>query len=195
MSNYIGIDPGITGAICVMEKYGNVLYLEDMPVIKIAKAIVKGKKQTYKSEIDEGAIRDILERYEAGHVYIEKVQAMSKPRQGKDGLPVFGVDGKPEKATQGVTSMFNFGLGFGLIRGICTGMKIPYTLVSPQTWKAKILMDMPKENIYFFECKKCKNKAETPQSQCCILCAYSNSPCAPHLKREALRRGLEIRHK
>jgi len=56
------------------------------------------------------------------------------------------------------------------------------------------LIKMAKENIYFFECKKCKNKAETPQSQCCVLCAYGNTPCMPHLLREALRRGLEVRY-
>jgi len=56
------------------------------------------------------------------------------------------------------------------------------------------LIAMPKNNIYFFECRKCKHKAETPQSQCCILCAYGNSPCYPELMRTAQRKGLEVRH-
>jgi len=57
------------------------------------------------------------------------------------------------------------------------------------------MITMPKNNIYFFECRKCKNKAETPQSQCCILCAYGNSPCYPELMRMAQRKGLEVRQK
>ncbi|MEM2956483.1 MAG: GDCCVxC domain-containing (seleno)protein [Candidatus Pacearchaeota archaeon] len=57
----------------------------------------------------------------------------------------------------------------------------------------KNLIKMPKENIYFFECKKCKNKIETPQSQCCILCAYSNSRCYNELIRTAQRNELEVR--
>lgn len=36
---------------------------------------------------------------------------------------------------QGVTSMFNFGRGFGYILGVLEAFKIPYQLVPPQKWK------------------------------------------------------------
>jgi len=85
-----------------------------------------------------------------------------------------------------------------VIKGVFMGKK--RVLKIPKSVKVKCpkcgkntLMEMPKENIYFFECKKCKNKAYTPQSQCCVLCAYGNSPCAPHLQREAIRRKLEVK--
>jgi len=58
----------------------------------------------------------------------------------------------------------------------------------------KTMMSMPKENIYFFSCKKCKQKATVPQSQCCILCAYGNSRCYPELLRLARRKKLEVRN-
>lgn len=36
---------------------------------------------------------------------------------------------------QGVTSMFNFGCGFGWIQGILEALRFPYELVPPQRWK------------------------------------------------------------
>ena len=54
-------------------------------------------------------------------------------------------------------------------------------------------LKMPDESLYYFECKKCKNKLDVPQSQCCMLCAYGNTECAPVLKRQASSKNLEIR--
>ena len=36
---------------------------------------------------------------------------------------------------QGVTSMFNFGKGYGWILGILDAYNVPYELVTPQKWK------------------------------------------------------------
>lgn len=65
----------------------------------------------------ETDIRDLFVQYSVQAVIIEKVWAMPK---------------------QGVTSMFTFGTGFGLIRGICVGLRIPYYLVPPPTWRKAI---------------------------------------------------------
>jgi crossover junction endodeoxyribonuclease RuvC len=46
---------------------------------------------------------------------------------------------------QGVASMFNFGMGFGMWQGILCALQIPYTLVHPVTWKKAIMRDMGKE--------------------------------------------------
>ncbi len=56
---------------------------------------------------------DILERYPTAHVYIEKAQAMPG---------------------QGVSSMFNYGLGFGELLGVVAAFKMTSTLVHPRTW-------------------------------------------------------------
>jgi len=84
-----------------------------MPTLKLTKS---------KKTIDEQALREYFVKYKVKHVYIEKVSA----RPG-----------------QGVTSMFNFGAGWGLIRGICVGLGLSYTLVHPKTWKKVICKDMP----------------------------------------------------
>ena len=36
---------------------------------------------------------------------------------------------------QGVTSMFNFGQSFGVIKGICSAMQLPIHFVRPTRWK------------------------------------------------------------
>ena len=36
---------------------------------------------------------------------------------------------------QGVTSMYNFGQSFGVIKGICAAMQLPMYFVRPAKWK------------------------------------------------------------
>ena len=36
---------------------------------------------------------------------------------------------------QGVTSMFNFGQSFGVLKGICAALKLPIYFVRPTKWK------------------------------------------------------------
>ena len=36
---------------------------------------------------------------------------------------------------QGVTSMFNFGQSFGILKGICAAMQLPMYFVRPAKWK------------------------------------------------------------
>lgn len=39
---------------------------------------------------------------------------------------------------QGVTSMFTYGEGYGMIQGILIARKIPFTLVPPRVWQLKL---------------------------------------------------------
>lgn len=49
---------------------------------------------------------------------------------------------------QGVRSMFSFGTGWGLVRGICAGLGLPYELVRPQEWQNRMLRGQPKGSEY-----------------------------------------------
>jgi len=49
---------------------------------------------------------------------------------------------------QGVVSMFTFGTGWGLVRGICAGMALPYELIRPQEWQKVMLTGQPKGSEY-----------------------------------------------
>ena len=107
----IGIDPGISGAICFF-KDGQVKEIIDMPVMAEGK---KNKRQingpqTYNEilkRINKFQKKDII-------VVIEQVSAMPG---------------------QGVTSMFNFGQSFGILKGICSAMQLPMYFVRPAKWK------------------------------------------------------------
>lgn len=81
---------------------------EDGLELEVMPTVAAGRRR----EIDEQAVVAWLLEHRPRCVFIERVQAMPK---------------------QGVVSMFTFGVGWGLIRGICAGMGIPYELVQPPT--------------------------------------------------------------
>jgi len=107
----IGIDPGISGALCFFED-GQVKEIIDMPVMADGK---KNKRQINASQtyneiskrINKLPKKDII-------VVIEQVSAMPG---------------------QGVTSMFNFGQSFGVLKGICSAMQLSMHFVRPAKWK------------------------------------------------------------
>ena len=107
----IGIDPGISGSICFF-KDGKILDVIEMPTMTEGK---KNKKQVNGSQIYNEILKRIkkIEKQEI-RVVIEKVSAMPK---------------------QGVTSMFNFGQSFGILKGICSAMQLPMYFVRPAKWK------------------------------------------------------------
>ena len=107
----IGIDPGISGAICFFEE-GEIKDVIDMPVMADGK---KNKKQINGSQIFN-EISERVKNYKTENinVIIEQVSAMPG---------------------QGVTSMFNFGQSFGVLKGICAAMQLPIFFVRPAKWK------------------------------------------------------------
>ena len=107
----IGIDPGISGSICFLED-GIIKDVLEMPTMIEGK---KNKKQVNGSQIyNEISFR--IKTYEKKNikVVIEQVSAMPG---------------------QGVTSMFNFGQSFGILKGICSAMQLPIYFVRPAKWK------------------------------------------------------------
>ena len=107
----IGIDPGITGAICFFEDR-KIIDLIEMPNMAVGK---KNKRQVTGAQV----YNEIFERIKNYNkkdikVVIEQVSAMPG---------------------QGVTSMFNFGQSFGVLKGICSAMQLPMYFVRPAKWK------------------------------------------------------------
>ena len=107
----IGIDPGISGSICFFED-GKINDVIEMPTMTEGK---KNKKQVNGSQI----YNEILKRTNKFQrkdirVVVEQVSAMPG---------------------QGVTSMFNFGQSFGILKGICSAMQLPIFFVRPAKWK------------------------------------------------------------
>ena len=105
----IGIDPGLSGAIAILEN-NKVLNLFDMPVMPEGK---KNKRQL-NSALLVSLIKDNVNANEEVIVVVEQVNAMPG---------------------QGVTSMFNFGQTFGAIKGVCAALQLPIFFVRPSKWK------------------------------------------------------------
>ena len=107
----IGIDPGISGSICFFEE-GKIIDVIEMPTMIDGK---KNKKQVNGAQIyNEISDRIFTKKKENIRVVIEQVSAMPG---------------------QGVTSMFNFGQSFGILKGICSAMQLPLYFVRPAKWK------------------------------------------------------------
>ena len=107
----IGIDPGIKGAICIL-KDGKILDVFDMPIMPVGK---KNKSQVNGSQIYNEIKKATINQEKTNiKVVIEQVSAMPG---------------------QGVTSMFNFGQSFGVLKGIFSALQIPMDFVSPVKWK------------------------------------------------------------
>lgn len=72
-------------------------------------------------------------------------------------------------------------------------IKIPRsaTLKCPHCGKNTRISLFPDTNLYFLDCKKCKQKIETPTSHCCAICAFSNKKCPSSLIIDAKKRNIE----
>ena len=105
----IGIDPGLSGAIAVLEDK-KVLGIYEMPVMAEGK---KNKRQLNSAQLVDIIKNNIIKSEEIA-VVVEQVNAMPG---------------------QGVTSMFNFGQTFGAIKGMCAALNLPIFFVRPSKWK------------------------------------------------------------
>jgi hypothetical protein len=154
---YVGIDPGLTGAIATMNGSGDVLAIM-MPVIDIGK----------KNVIDVKSVAKHLSGFEDNNVFvtIEKQIPIPGPREkvlqlnpGIEGildswregqgisederkfLSKYLHDTKPKEVSvgRGIASTAYFQQQYGELIGLCTGLGIPFITVAPVTWKAEIL--------------------------------------------------------
>jgi crossover junction endodeoxyribonuclease RuvC len=121
MKYIIGVDPGISGALALLEEgTWKMADLVDMPVMPGT-----GTRQ----QVDGAQLATILRLWnQEGLVkccYLERAASM------------------PD---QSVVSMFSFGEGYGKVKGVLECLGIPYTLVTPQQWKKACgLIKQPKD--------------------------------------------------
>ena len=104
-----GIDPGLTGAIAILDDK-KIVEVTDLPTMSDGK---KNKKQLNSAHLSQYISSNIIDLSKSV-VVVEQVNAMPG---------------------QGVTSMFNFGQTFGAIKGICAALELPIFFVRPSKWK------------------------------------------------------------
>ena len=105
----IGIDPGLSGAIAVLDDL-KIFDMFDMPIMS------EGKKN--KNQLNSAQLVNIIKKHilTSGDTFVIVEQVSAMPGQG-------------------VTSMFNFGQTFGAIKGICASLSLPIFYVRPAKWK------------------------------------------------------------
>ncbi len=107
MNLILGIDPGLTGAIAVLDGSSDVVALADLPVIRDLSL----------AWIDGSALQSIVLNALQGRsarAIVERVSSMPG---------------------QGVASSFLFGVGFGSVLSILQAMRISIEFVTPAKWK------------------------------------------------------------
>jgi len=106
---WLGIDPGLTGAVAAVDAKGRVHLLEDLPTITRGKGKVK-------RELDPAGLAHLLRPIAADIKIAVVEQVGSMPGQG-------------------VASVFSLGHSSGVISGVISTLGIPLQLVGPATWK------------------------------------------------------------
>ena len=111
-----GIDPGVSGAICALRKV-NEIAIYEMPTMIDGK---KNKRQVNGAEVS--------------NIFLKELEKLTSKDSWQSEVKVV-VEHVTAMPGQGVTSMFNFGQSFGVIKGICAAMKLPIYFVRPTKWK------------------------------------------------------------
>lgn len=104
----LGVDPGASGALVILDTEKNTLSVFDMPTVEIK----RGTRNV--RQVSAQLIVDILSPFTVDHAYVERVGAMPG---------------------QGVSSMFAFGRAAGVVEGVLAALRIPTTYVTPQEWQ------------------------------------------------------------
>ncbi len=114
--HYLGVDPGLEGAIGVLGPDGEFIAVYDMPIAQA------GKRVILPAELAE----------------------LFNPKRytGGDGRYTVGIEKAQSFPKQGSASAFNYGTGFGMLLGICAALWIPYTLYHPAKWTGVMLQGM-----------------------------------------------------
>jgi crossover junction endodeoxyribonuclease RuvC len=111
---YLGIDPGLSGAICVFNMTEGSIDIIDMPTVEVtrnAKSKREVSAQLLSSEISNALLKG------RAVAFLERVGAMPG---------------------QGVTSVFSFGRSVGIVEGVLASFDIPTTIVPPAVWQKAV---------------------------------------------------------
>ncbi len=124
----IGIDPGISGAVAVIDPNNQLVLVFDTPTNQIKKAgKTKSGKERFANEYSESEMARLF----TGELII--VKAISE-----NNIHVF-IEKVHTMPGEGAVGAFSFGKGYGVWLGILAALKIPYTLITPQAWKKDMM--------------------------------------------------------
>jgi crossover junction endodeoxyribonuclease RuvC len=120
----IGMDPGLSGGLALVDNSGNIVCCQTMPAgetgvsgIELTRVlknymVLEHQKKRGVGAVDDGGLRAV----------VEQVGCMPG---------------------QGVCSVFTFGTGFGILQGVLSALEIPWELVRPQRWQKEVCAGIP----------------------------------------------------
>ena len=109
MSKIIGIDIGSKGALALLSPTGELLEIEDMPILRDGPA--------NRPNVNAPLLAEIVYRWQATTAFVEFVSA----RPG-----------------EGATGAFSFGRSKGVIEGVCAAAGLPVAFMTPPVWKRAV---------------------------------------------------------
>lgn len=156
----IGIDPGLDGAVAIIDDVGAYIGVMPTPTLTLRRA--RGLRREY--DLPGLAALLIPHARNGVHAILEEAQAMPG---------------------QGTRSMFTIGLGFGLWLGLLAAYQIPYTRVRPGVWKRAMgLIGTDKEAArlraqQLFPTADLRRKADHGKAEALLLAAYGRETLGP----------------
>jgi hypothetical protein len=112
---YVGIDPGLNGAITELNDEGLIVNIFDMPLVPDG------------SEVSEKGLWKIIKRYKPGEFVAALEASFAMQFRDKDG----------KLRQQSVSSMLTYGLRIGSINGLLIATGIRYYKPTPKVWQSK----------------------------------------------------------
>lgn len=175
----IGIDPGATGAIAILNDFGQITHVLDMPSETIKTEIrKKAKKGTIN---DKGKpVRTVL-KIQNKSVLLHKEVFNIIPT----GFPI-ALETVTAMPGQGVTSMFGFGSIYGALKMVCEVKGSEVIDVTPQKWQKHfgvIMQKVDKEGMTNGQITKSKKQTIANK----VLELYPNADI--HNNRGTLKDG------
>jgi len=117
----LGIDPGLTGALCALDADGRILSLVDTPTLQV------GTKREY----------DLAQMARTVHSLCSG--QFLNPIEFRVALELTG-----PMPRQGVVSMWRMGFGVGVWEGLLAALSLPVERVRPQRWQGVMLDGLPR---------------------------------------------------
>lgn len=115
---FIGIDPGNTGAIAIVEMDGRLGAITKMPT---------EKHPANMTTVDGWALHQMLQR------------------EAHSTTPLVAIERAQPMPRQGVKSVFTYGVGYGVLFGVVASLGLPLCTVRPQEWKKEYSLSSDKK--------------------------------------------------
>ncbi|WP_299202542.1 hypothetical protein [uncultured Amphritea sp.] len=149
---FLAIDPGIKGAIALLNGRKQFLEVADLPVMA---------KSATKNKLNAAALSLMVQEWQGihgliGSAMVENVWAMPK---------------------QGASSGFSLGHSVGVCEGVLLGLGIPTEMIIPQTWKKHFKLTSDKElcrakAISYYPLAPLSRKKDADRAEALLMARY-----------------------